>query len=332
MKKFTTQLPLVILAFLCLGNYSALAQPVFNLNGETVCENSTTTIDITVAEFTDIISSQFTIRWDPNVMQIMDVTNINAAFGTDIQLGTYTNESDKLTVSWFDNALGGITLPEDDVFFTLNFEVVGGNSSVSMLSFSDDPTLREVSALVGLDIMIIDANWNDGMLMIAQPELAESQVTHDVNMSGVGGVDISVTNGTAPYAYAWESGQTTEDLVNVGMGTYSCVVTDAKGCNTDLGPFTVDNTVGANEIEGLVSVGLFPNPTNGHVSLTAQLERPEDVQVIVYNYLGEKVYVDQTESANIDLDLDLSNLAIGNYIVQLRTNDGMHTQKLQIQK
>jgi hypothetical protein len=45
-----------------------------------------------------------------------------------------------------------------------------------------------------------------------------------------GTIGTNVTGGTAPYTYRWSSGQTTPSLANVGAGTYTVTVTDAKGC------------------------------------------------------------------------------------------------------
>ena len=333
MRKVSTKLPLIILAFLCFNNYNAsAAEPVFNLNGGSICEDATVEVDITVADVSDLISFQFTVGWDPLVMQIDDVTYKHPIIANDVFFGAFTSESEVLTVSWFDNELTGKNIDDDEILFTMTFSAVGDNSALTTLTFLDDPTMREVSVLESSEITLTDGIWNDDMVMIAQPELGSVEITDDVNMSGVGAVDVTMTTGTAPYVYAWESGQTTEDLVDVPMGSYNCTVTDDKGCVTEIGPFTVDNTVGIYDIDGLTNVQLFPNPTSGRFNLSAQLENPQDLDIIIYNILGDKVFFEQTESANIDLDLDLSDLATGNYIVQMRTKDGMHVQKLQIHR
>lgn len=47
---------------------------------------------------------------------------------------------------------------------------------------------------------------------------------------GSGGVSLSLTGGTTPYAYQWTNGATTQSLTLVTTGSFSVVVTDAAGC------------------------------------------------------------------------------------------------------
>ncbi len=50
----------------------------------------------------------------------------------------------------------------------------------------------------------------------------------------IGGVQISVSGGTAPYTYLWSNGATTANISNVAGGSYTVTVTDSKGCTNFL--------------------------------------------------------------------------------------------------
>jgi hypothetical protein len=70
-------------------------------------------------------------------------------------------------------------------------------------------------------------------------------------------------------------------------------------------------------------LGDYPNPTQGILNTT----NSKDIQqVTVINMLGNLVLETKQNSNNVKVDL--SSLATGNYLVQVKTNDEIKTIKI----
>ncbi|MFM1874574.1 MAG: hypothetical protein RL266_311, partial [Bacteroidota bacterium] len=70
---------------------------------------------------------------------------------------------------------------------------------------------------------------------VTQPALLEAATAVDnVSCHGIGNgvVELTVTGGTTPYTFDWDNGATTEDLNNIGPGSYNVTITDENGCTT----------------------------------------------------------------------------------------------------
>ncbi|MBC7777004.1 MAG: SprB repeat-containing protein, partial [Phycisphaerae bacterium] len=66
----------------------------------------------------------------------------------------------------------------------------------------------------------------------AQAQCSADAAVTNVSCAGLsnGSIDLTASNGTAPYTFAWSNSQTDEDIAGLLAGTYTCTVTDALAC------------------------------------------------------------------------------------------------------
>ncbi len=118
----------------------------------------------------------------------------------------------------------------------------------------------------------------------------------------------------------------THDALTTGSGTYYVEVTYADGCrgNSPLIEFSPD---GMDEIEGLKSFLLFPNPGSGQFTIIAEMEFVSDFVISFSDMLGRKIRQDISLSnvTNINERIDLDEQANGVYFINLMSNNGRKT-------
>ena len=79
----------------------------------------------------------------------------------------------------------------------------------------------------------------------------------------------------------------------------------------------------------------YPNPFNPTTSISFELNKAQDVSLVVYNLLGQKVLTlvnDRLESGQHRINLNASNLASGIYMYRLTTNSQSLTKKMTLIK
>ncbi len=92
--------------------------------------------------------------------------------------------------------------------------------------------------------------------------------------------------------------------------------------------------VAVKTIESVSSAKLFPNPTAENVNLEIVLTQNTPMTISINNTIGQVLFsqnVDIQEGAS-QISLPTANLTTGLYFVEMKTNDGINTLKLQVKK
>jgi hypothetical protein len=139
------------------------------------------------------------------------------------------------------------------------------------------------------------------------PPLALTE-TH-VNVACFGGltgtIDLTVSGGTAPYAYVWSNAATTQDLAGLGSGSYSVIVTDDDGCTSTL-VVTLTQPAAALSLTETHTNPLCFGALNGSIDLSVS------GGTAPYSYLWNNAAITQ----------DLTGLAAGGYSVTVTDANG----------
>lgn len=169
----------------------------------------------------------------------------------------------------------------------------------------DDPMDRVGLIAATYQVTVTDVNGCTAIVQatVGQPTALalSTQVTNPLCFGqNTGAVDLTVNGGTPPYTYSWSNGANTQDLSNVGAGTYQVVVTDNNNC-------TVNTTVTVAQPQQISVTGTANNVScfegnDGSINITANGGNPP----YTYNW---------SNGANTE---DVFNLVAGTYSVTVR--------------
>ncbi len=229
--------------------------------GQIVC------VDLTVKDFTNITSGQFTISFDTSVMKFSSLQPGSIAGVTQGTFGTTANlvDAGKITVAY--DAPGaslpnGVSAPDGSVFakicFTINSYAITGQ--MSPVAFDGSKTSI---AFENKDGLITFQNNNGKITVTTGPLFTVDLTPKSTNCknSKDGNVKVTATGGIIPYTVKWQlvpggpvnnaanittnGGSTT--VSGLAAGTYSFTITDFSGVSeivsTDVLPAS---SIGAN--------------------------------------------------------------------------------------
>jgi hypothetical protein len=117
-----------------------------DIPGKTAAKNSETCVAVTARNFNGIVSMQYSMKWDKNVLKFKRVQGFNLPGLSANNFGVQLVEKEGiLTYSWFDANVRGISRPDGANLYEVCFDVVGEAGSKSSIQFTDVPTVKEIS-------------------------------------------------------------------------------------------------------------------------------------------------------------------------------------------
>ena len=181
--------------------------------------------------------------------------------------------------------------------------VLGGTAPYSYLWNTNVTTEDLTNLSAGTYTLTVTDSLNCTEVIVV--ELTEPAAPLDVTLAVVdvscfgdstGVIDATVTGGTAPYSYLWNTADTTEDLSGLAIGTYTITVTDTNACTFDITETVIQPTDSLFATLVVTDVDCFGSATGAIQSIVSGGTAP-------YSYL----WFDNTTLNSI------SDLAIGNY-------------------
>lgn len=109
-------------------------------------------------------------------------------------------------------------------------------------------------------------------------------------------------------------------------GNYTVTLTVYNDCDTATSSFSVQiANIGIEDNAGITALMIYPNPTQGLVTIDGEISHSAEVSIRIINYLGQEILVDQFDptSSVLSKTYDLSVAAAGAYLIEVATDRGV---------
>lgn len=145
------------------GQPLGLSLPVINntVPGQIVA------VPLTVTNFDSVVSAQFVISWDSDVLSLLTVTNFNLP-NLDIEDFNFNDTSNGVLRFLWLGPVNGATVPNGSAIYLMLFQVVGSQNSGSAVSVTELPPLTffEMTKANGEILEINDVNIQNGFVAV----------------------------------------------------------------------------------------------------------------------------------------------------------------------
>ncbi len=205
--------------------------------GEEIC------IAITISNFKNINTAQFSINYNPTVVQAFEIRNITTQL-LFFNINNIIIDQNKkaIRVSWDDANTVGQDLPDNTVLFEICFKLIGPPGSCSPVILFDKPIVIEFTDSLGNILCVRDKDPTDQIKIQLPTNLyVHSSVCGSQNNRG--SITITTWGGMGPYTLMFTNPPLNDVLPNSGdsktynnlaPGNYTVKITDATGKDTTL--------------------------------------------------------------------------------------------------
>ena len=182
--------------------------------------------------------------------------------------------------------------------------------------------------------VVTDANncTSTQSVTITQPAFALTGTASSTGAaSNNGTATANPSGGTAPYTFSWNTtpAQTTQTATGLAAGTYTCQITDSKGCKVVVS-VTVNQEISISPASlGIAEWKIFPNPAHHELSLSVSFNQKENVTAVLYDLNGkEMMQTSEKNTTEWTKQLDISSLQQGIYLLKIQTGKGYFIEKI----
>ena len=252
---------------------------------------------ITTVENTNVIVGQYGLT-------VVDINNCmataNARVSMQGMLSVNAHVTQQISCHGYNDGIVAAEAPNaaEPLFYTWST----GNASPEIYNLFEGSYMVTVTDAWG-------CTGQAGVNLVSPPEMnlqtyTESPLCYN---SRDGKIVATAFGGIAPYSYLWNTSVTENELVNVGMGTYSLTISDAAGCSA-VKSVTLDAPY-----EMLVEITTSDIRCNGDKDGKIEVEVSGGVEP--YNYLIEGLAAPSTNNV-------FSNMTAGYYNIKVVDNNG----------